>query len=157
MNPNLAAIRASFTALSRRQDELVQRFYETLFRKHPYMRRMFPADMSRQREHLAAALSLLIRNLDSIEALRPSLMDLGARHVAFGVVPDHYPPVRDALLEAIEHVSGPTMTPDLRDAWQNLLNKVCSIMLQGAATAALAMAQEMAPMRAPETRVASRH
>jgi hemoglobin-like flavoprotein len=157
MNPSLAAIRASFTAISRRQDELARRFYDNLFRTHPQMRRMFPEDMARQREHLAAALSLLIRNLDSIEALRPSLMDLGARHVAFGVVPGHYPPVRDALLEAIEHVTGPTMTPDLRDAWRNLINKVCSIMLQGVATAALAMAQEMAPMRTPETRVASRH
>lgn len=155
MNPNVAAIRASFTTLSRRQHELVRRFYQILFEARPDLRRMFPDDMSRQQEHLSAALSLLIRNADSLEALRPSLMDLGARHVAFGVTPEHYPPVRDALVSAIAEVGGTSMTTELLEAWRGLINRVCAVMLQGAATAALAMAQNLAPMRGSEA--PSRH
>jgi len=156
MNQSVTAIRASYAALSRDSDALVRTFYDTLFSNHPSMRMMFPADMSRQREHLAAALAMLIRNLDSFDALRPSLMDLGARHVAFGVVPEHYPAVRDAMLGAIEACSRPPLTPEVREAWLQLISRVCSVMLQGAATAALAQAQDMYPLRGGQPRGSSR-
>ncbi len=152
MNPTLSAVRASYATLAPHSDELVRRFYDNLFAAHPSMRRMFPADMGRQREHLAAALAMLVRNLDSLEALEPTLMDLGARHVAFGVIPEHYPPVRDALLSAVEASARPPLTPETREAWRQVINRVCAVMLQGAAAAALTVAQDLSPFRGREAR-----
>jgi hemoglobin-like flavoprotein len=146
MNPSAAAtVRASFGAIAPRLPELVERFYAGLFNANPELRKMFPPDMGRQRDHLAAALAVLVRNVDNLEELEESLMGLGARHVAFGALPEHYPAVRDALLEAVRDVAQPAWTPQVEEAWRKVLNAVCATMLKGAAVAAIAEAQKMSP------------
>jgi len=146
MNPiAIANIRASYEAISPRLDRVVERFYSELFRRRPEVRRIFPTDMARQKEHLAAALAMLFRNLENMEGLEPSLMSLGAQHVAFGALPEHYPVVRDCLLAAVAEVAAPAWSSQLEDAWREAFNRVCSAMLKGAAASALAMAHAMSP------------
>jgi hemoglobin-like flavoprotein len=146
MNASAAAtVRASFAALAPKLPLLVERFYATLFSAHPELRVMFPQDMARQRDHLAAAFAVLVRNVDSLQAMEESLMGLGARHVAFGTLPEHYPMVRDALLESIAAAAQPAWTPQMEEAWRAALNAVCAVMLRGAAMAAIAVAQKMSP------------
>jgi hemoglobin-like flavoprotein len=142
-NASIARIRANYTALAPRLDEVVARFYQTLFREHPRLRAMFPQDMSRQQHHLAASLALVCRNIGHLDILDEPLMALGAAHAGFGVRPEQYPLVRDALIESIRHASEGAWTEQLHADWLEALNAVAAIMLKGAARAAWSAANDL--------------
>ena len=146
MTPDeIASVLASYIALSPRLDELVERFYGLLFTRYPEVRLKFRNDMESQKYHLSAALAIVFRNLDNFSELEGLLMSLGAGHVGFGVLPEHYPIVRDILLEAIHQTAGDAWSTQLEQAWREALNKVCATMLKGTAAAAMGVAQQMAP------------
>jgi hemoglobin-like flavoprotein len=128
-------IRESFDLLAPRLDDLVSVFYRRLFEAYPGVRPMFPADLTRQRGHLAASLALVGKNLGRLEMLEEPLRNLGAAHVRYGARPEHYPIVRDTLLDAIAEVAGAAFTPTLRHDWHAALNAVAAAMLRGAAGA----------------------
>ena len=65
------------------------------------MRPLFPADMRRQKAMLLGALVLLRKSLRVLDPIVPKLHELGARHVAYGARPEHYPIVGSALLAAM--------------------------------------------------------
>jgi hemoglobin-like flavoprotein len=138
----IATVRASHAVLAPRMDQLVDAFYTGLFQAHPPTRALFPPDMTRQRDHLAAALAVLLRNLDSFEVLEESLMSLGARHVDFGVRPEHYHAFRDVMLQSLRTVAQPAWSSQVEGAWREVLNRICACMLRGAAGATIAAAQK---------------
>lgn len=125
-------IRSSFTLLAPRAGELMDRFYEHLFRDFPSVRPMFPPDMTKQKQHLTAAVSLVVKHADNLAALEQPLQDMGARHVGYGAQPAHYGAVRDTMLATLAEMAGDAWTPDLRSAWEAALNAVASAMLRGA-------------------------
>jgi hemoglobin-like flavoprotein len=140
-----ALVRTSFLGISDRVDHLVEGFYNRLFSAHPEVRRIFPQDMARQREHLAAALAVVFRNAETLDALEGSLMALGAQHAEFGAAPVHYVWVRDALLDSLAEAHGAGWTEQVSGAWRLALNEICAAMLRGAAAASLSIAHELSP------------
>lgn len=151
MHPSaIARVRTSHAQLAPRADRLVERFYGSLFAQHPEIRALFPGDMARQKNHLIAALALVCKNLDCLDVLEEPLMDLGAQHVSYGTTPDHYPIIRDLLLDAIRQTAGEAWTPQLAADWFEALNAVCAAMLKGAARDAMSVAKTMAPLGRPQ-------
>jgi Hsp90 protein/Globin len=68
-----------------------------------------------------------------LEVLEETLKELGAKHVGFGVMPEHYPVVGEALLKTLATALGPDkLTPSLKEAWTGVYGFVTSSMLQGA-------------------------
>lgn len=128
-------LRESFETFSPRLDEVVEVFYRRLFDAYPGVRPLFPADMTRQRGHLAASIALVCRNIERLEMLEQPLRALGASHVRYGAAPEHYPIVRDTLLDALAEVAGPAFTPGLRRDWHDALTAVAAAMLRGAEAA----------------------
>ena len=61
-----------------------------------------------------------------------SAVALGQRHVAYGVVREHYGPAGSCLLEALENELGPALTPDIRDAWSEGYSLISVIMIRAA-------------------------
>lgn len=146
MTPNaIASVRASYAGIAPRIDQLVETFYSTLFSRAPDTRRLFPADMARQKDHLAAALAVLFRNIENLDALEESLMSLGAQHVGFGVIPEHYVVLCDVMIESLRTVASPAWSSQLEAAWREALGHVSATMLKGAAAAALGVAHRLAP------------
>lgn len=47
----------------------------------------------------------------------PAVQDLGRRHVAYRVRPDHYDTVGAALLWTLEQRLGTDFTPEVQEAW----------------------------------------
>src|SRR5262252_9175174 len=94
-------ITASYELMADRSDVMAQAFYRRLFEGAPDVRRLFPEDMTRQREHLAASLALVARNIEHMDILEEPLMLLGVQHIDYGARPRHYLIVRDTLLAAI--------------------------------------------------------
>ena len=128
---SIERIRRSYEAISASAGPMIERFYEILFLRAPSVRPMFPADMTRQRQHLLAALATVARNLHEAAALEQPLRELGARHQAYGALPEHYPVVRDALLDAMAEAAGEKWTDALCADWAAALDAVAAAMLRG--------------------------
>jgi nitric oxide dioxygenase len=139
-------ISASFDAIAvDRIDLMVEGFYRRLFERAPEVRKLFKEDMTIQREHLAASIALVARNIEHLDILEESLMLLGAQHVGFGARPEHYLTVREAMLEAIGSALGSYWTDQLRADWYDALSQICTIMLKGAAMVAIEGVTRRAP------------
>jgi globin len=93
MSLNLEALETSFDLVAPRGDELMDEFYSRLFAAAPAVKPLFPKDMRRQKTMLLGALVLLRKSLRDLDAIVPKLRELGARHVAYGAQPEHYPVV----------------------------------------------------------------
>ena len=101
----ISRIEASFELLSPKIDDMTRAFYERLFELRPETRALFKVDMDVQRQHMAAALAVITRNVRMLDAITGPLHELGAGHAKVGVRPEHYPPVRDAMPTAAHSAS----------------------------------------------------
>lgn len=125
----------NFRLITPRGEELVDRFYATLFSRQPAVRGMFPGDMSEQKKKLLSSIALVMKNLRAPDALRQPLMDLGRRHSGYGVKPEHYAVVRDTLIEVLAELSGQSWSSQLTADWTEALNFVAETMQAGQAAA----------------------
>jgi hemoglobin-like flavoprotein len=138
---DIEALETSFDLVAPRGDELMERFYARLFDAAPAVQPLFAgADMARQRQMLLAALVLLRQSLRDLDSVVPALRKLGARHVAYGARPAHYPVVGAVLIGAMEAVAGDAWEPRYGEAWGEAFGVVAAAMLEGAADAQLPLA-----------------
>ena len=82
-------------------------------------------------------LVLLRKSLRDFDAIAPKLRDLGARHIAYGARPEHYPVVGTALIASMAHIAGDAWTREYEVAWSEAFEIVAATMLEGAEAAAL--------------------
>ena len=137
MHLNLDALETSFDYIAPRGDELMDVFYARLFAAAPSVRTLFPADLARQKTMLLGALVLLRKSLRNLDAITPTLQALGARHVAYGAKPEHYPVVGTALIAAMAEIAEDAWEPAYEEAWNAAFDLVAAAMLAGAETATL--------------------
>lgn len=130
-----ARIRASFDLVAPHADAVVEAFYANLFAAAPAARALFPEDMAAQRQHLAAALALVVKHADRLETLAPALREMGVRHIRYGATPAHYGVVRDVLIATLAQHAGAAWNEQLASDWTAALNAVAGIMLDGARAA----------------------
>lgn len=115
-------------------DQLIRSFYDRVFAEHPQVRSMFPADMTVQRERLLKAVVDLVTKYDRREELVPHLEALGARHVRYGVQPEHYPIVGQILLESLAQIAGDHWNDDYEGAWTRAYTFAAQTMQNGASS-----------------------
>jgi methyl-accepting chemotaxis protein len=128
----------SFDLLAPQGDQLVEVFYERLFDEAPAVRPLFAeSDMPAQRAKLLATLVLLRKSLRNLGAIVPKLRELGARHVAWGARPEHYPVVGEVLVASMAEVAGDSWLPAYGRAWGEAIAVVAGAMLEGAEAARL--------------------
>jgi hemoglobin-like flavoprotein len=137
MSLDLQALETSFDLVAPRGDALMDEFYARLFAAAPAVRPLFPADLARQKTMLLSALVLLRRSLRDLDAIVPTLRSLGARHVAYGARPEHYPVVGATLIAAMAAVAGAAWRPGFEAAWTAAFEIVAGAMLEGASEAEL--------------------
>lgn len=141
MSLDLEALETSFDLVAPRGDELMDRFYAGLFAAAPAVRPLFAGtDMRRQKAMLLSALVLLRKSLRDLDAIIPTLGALGARHRAYGALPEHYPIVGSVLIASMADVAGDAWTPEYERAWVAAFDVVASAMIAGAAAAELDLA-----------------
>jgi hemoglobin-like flavoprotein len=137
MHLNIVALEASFDHVAPRGDELMDVFYRRLFAVAPAVRPLFAdADLKRQKGMLLAALVLIRKSLRNLEAVTPTLRNLGARHVRYGALPEHYPVVGQVLIASMAEVAGDAWTVDYELAWTEAYTVLSGAMLDGAASVA---------------------
>ena len=141
MDLDLDALETSFDLVAPRGDELMDEFYARLFDAAPAVISLFArTDLRRQKTMLLGTLVLLRKSLRDLDAIVPSLRKLGARHVAYGARPQHYPVVGEALIAAMAAVAAPAWLPQHETAWREAFTIVAGAMLEGAEAATLDLA-----------------
>ncbi|MEM1167934.1 MAG: globin domain-containing protein [Cyanobacteria bacterium P01_H01_bin.35] len=108
-------------------------FYENLFIAYPEAKPLFAnAEMSNQQKKLLNSLVLVVENLRHPEALAEVLQNLGARHVNYGTLPQHYPLVGEALLTTLEQYLGDEWNIEVKNAWIFAYEQIVQLMFEGA-------------------------
>ncbi len=130
---NVELLSESFGLVKPRAEEVAHSFYENLFADYPETQTLFAdTNMPEQRMHLVKALAMVVENLRKPDVLSDSLKGLGARHVNYGILPQHYPMVGGSLLKTFESYLGAEWTPEVRQAWVDAYAAIAALMLEGA-------------------------
>lgn len=90
-------------------------FYGKLFNDHPELRHYFPRDMEEQYLKLTDMLSSIILRLDRHD--NSALVEMGKRHVGYGVSPAHYNMVGKAMLWMLSKALGSEWDQATEEAW----------------------------------------
>lgn len=109
-------LRKSFALVERHPEVAALVFYQELFRIDPTLRHLFRDDISGQGRKLMEMLGAVLRLLDDPARLVPILEELGLRHVGYGVLPAHYPIVRQALVAMLRQKLRDELTPSVMAA-----------------------------------------
>lgn len=132
MRQDAQLVRESFEMIRGMAIPTAMLFYGRLFDMDPSLRGLFHVDFKAQSVKLMDTLSLVVESADRLDQLRPTLRDLGRRHVDYGVHPQHYQTVSTALIWALAQAMQPDFHEELRAAWTHILDEVCREMLAGA-------------------------
>ena len=131
MAEQVLLVQTSFAAFVRNKERVLNSFYDRLFELDPSLRPLFKGDPARQRSRLALAIATVVHGLKNPQTIVPVLHELGRRHTGFGIRPEHYATVSEALLWALEEVLGDEFTVETRAAWAGAYQLVASIMVEG--------------------------
>lgn len=154
MSLNVELLEQSFELVKPKSDEFVSDFYNNLFTDYPAARPLFEhTNMAKQQQMLKGALVMVIENLRNPDVLSKALKGLGARHVKYGALPDHYPLVGNSLIKTLSQYAGAAWTPELKGAWVDAYGAITELMLDGADYSAQSVQLESTPL--PEPSVAS--
>ena len=138
---NVIDLETSCDLVAPRGDELMDVFYARLFEAAPAAQPLFAhVDLKKQKTMLLGALVLLRKSLRNLDSILPKLRDLGARHVAYGARPEHYPIVGAVLIASMAEVAGREWRPEYERAWAEAYEVVQAVMLDGAMLAEAAAA-----------------
>jgi nitric oxide dioxygenase len=86
---------------------------------------------------LIATLVLLRKSLRNLDAIVPKIRELGARQVAYGARPEHYPVVGEVLLASMAEIAGEAWLPEYEQAWAEAFGVVAAVVIEGAEDASL--------------------
>jgi hemoglobin-like flavoprotein len=126
-------LEASFAKIKPQADDFVTSFYENLFTDYPAAQPLFAhTDMKEQGKKLLASLVFVVENLRKPGQLSEALKGLGARHVKYGALPEHYPLVGNTILKTFGQYLGADWTEETKQAWVNAYGLITQVMLEGA-------------------------
>ena len=131
-----ALVQQSFEKVAALGVTAAELFYAELFAIDPSLRTMFRGSMPEQHRKLLSALALVVRSLHTPEKIIGAVEKLAVKHLDYGVQPEHYTYVGNALLRTLKKGLGPEFTPELSDAWVDAFRMLAQVMKKAAYGAA---------------------
>ena len=110
-------------------EEAGEFFYKTLFNVAPELRPMFKTNISVQAQMLAEMLNECVGLLVNLEQLLVAVMDLGRRHRAYNVKPEHFKVVGEALLSTLQRALKEEFDARTQRAWITVFELISTIMI----------------------------
>lgn len=92
-------------------------FYGQLFRTYPALRPMFTGSMESQYKKFVDMLSIIVARLDRPATVAQEISQLARSHKGYGVKPEHYEAVKEALLWTLERGLGNDWNSAVQQAW----------------------------------------
>ena len=108
--------------------QLAELFYGRLFALAPETRRLFASDLAGQKRKLVDTLDSMVGQITHPAMFIPLVTNLARRHAGYGVRPEHFGPVGEALLASLSSLLGARFTPEVRDAWTALYGDLADAM-----------------------------
>jgi len=105
-------------------------FYNRLFEIAPDLEPMFKRPIPEQSRKLMTILDHVIEKLDSLDDIVENIVKLAQRHESYGVKPEHYTLVGEALLWTLKRELGDEWDDDLKFAWTMCYVSISTAMLQ---------------------------
>lgn len=129
----IALVQETFEMVVPIAEQAAALFYDRLFVLDPSLRPLFRSDMKTQGQKLMSTLALAVHGLRQPEKIIPAVQHLGRRHVGYGVRPEHYATVGEALLWTLAQGLGEAFTPEAEAAWTAVYTLVATVMQEAAA------------------------
>ncbi|MGZ3420393.1 MAG: protein kinase domain-containing protein [Polyangiales bacterium] len=130
-------VASSFTRVAPRMGAFSTRLYERLFSAHPRLRALFPESMDAQKEKLGHALELVVDGLHSPDRLAPAIMDLGRRHLGYGVAAEDLALLGDVLLDTLREFDAESWSQEAESGWRRAWSFLHDSMVRGYEVATL--------------------
>ena len=127
-------VQDSFAQVAPIAESAAAMFYERLFDLDPSVEPLFKSDMAVQGRLLMQTIGTAVAGLDDLSALTPIVQDLGVRHARYGVQPEHYETVGEALLWTLSQGLGDGFTPEVQAAWTEVYALLAQVMQAAAAS-----------------------
>ena len=118
----IALVHASWAKVEPDADAFAQNFYQQLFILNPELQSLFKRSMGMQGRKLASMFSSAITFIDSPEKVIPPLISAGHRHQQYGVKPEDYDTVGEALIATLQDSLGEEFTKEVEYAWHHAYN-----------------------------------
>jgi len=125
---HIQLVQSTFATVHLMADAVAEMFYDCLFAIDPSTRELFKGDLKKQRAMLVQAIGLVVNGLDRPETITLVVQGLGRRHVDYGVTPDHYHSVGEALLWTLEQWLGEGFTPEVKATWTEAYGLLAGMM-----------------------------
>ena len=129
-------VQGSFAKVAPIAPQAAEIFYAKLFEMDPSLKPLFKGDMKEQGAKLMTMIGTAVRSLNNLEAVVPVVQKLGARHLDYGVKPEHYDTVGAALLDTLAVGLGDDFTPEVKEAWAAVYGVLATTMIDAANDAA---------------------
>ena len=129
---SIELVQSSFQKVEPIADQAAAMFYDRLFEIAPDVKSLFTNDMPSQGRMLMAMIGAAVKGLDQLESIVPVVEKLGRNHSGYGVKPEHYQPVAEALLWTLERGLGDEWNEDLAAAWTEAYTLLATTMLEAA-------------------------
>lgn len=118
--------------LQERKELATSVFYENLFEIDPNLRPMFGEDLSEQSNKALFAFGAVVAQIHDLDVCREMTRGLATRHVGYGVLPEHYPKVGEAVILTVSRVMEDAMTSEIESAWQKAYDAIANAMIETA-------------------------
>jgi len=123
-------VQSSWEEIEPMSGKIGEAFYAKLFELDKSAAALFEGDINQQARTLMGMIGMAVSLLDKPEAMSAALRDLGERHAQYGVQHAHFAPFGDALIWGVEKALGPAFTPEIREAWEALIDFLFGSMQQ---------------------------
>jgi hemoglobin-like flavoprotein len=113
-----------------KDDSFPQRFYDRLFATHPEVKPMFHrSSPGAQNKMFAQKLTTIVDHIDDKEWLQRELGTLAAKHTSYGVKPEMYAWVGDALIATLREACAEEWSSEAEAAWSAAYDSLASAIL----------------------------
>ncbi|GGJ27628.1 globin domain-containing protein [Deinococcus roseus] len=103
-------------------------FYRRLFSQHPELQPLFHTQLAEQAHRLVTMLRWMVDHISEPATFAAQVHALGERHLKYGVKPEHYDQVGEALIWVLQETLGEDFTPAAREAWTETFGLIASTM-----------------------------
>ena len=110
-------IKSTAPLLKEKGADITTAMYTILFAQHPEAKDLFKDAAPDQYKKLAEMVYAYAANIDQLGSLQKGIDKVASIHVQTKILPEHYPWVGAALLEAIREVLAEKATDEVMEAW----------------------------------------
>lgn len=113
-------------------DQAAALFYQRLFSQDPALKPLFKGNMEEQGRKLMSMIGVAVKGLDRLDSIVPAVQKLGERHKGYGVKPEDYSTVGQALLWTLDQGLGDAFDAETESAWAAAYTLLASTMMDAA-------------------------